>query len=94
MCRSLIYLSSVLNAVIVSIWKIIKFKTGLRLAARMAILVTGAAGFIGYHVAKALLDDGEEIVGVDDFNDYYDRIKDPSGYSRPRMVKLGVSLIY
>jgi len=38
----------------------------------MSVLVTGAAGFIGMHVASALLDRGEEVVGVDDLNDYYD----------------------
>lgn len=35
-------------------------------------LVTGAAGFIGYHVAAALLDRGDEVVGLDDLNPYYD----------------------
>lgn len=38
----------------------------------MPILVTGAAGFIGYHVSEALLSRGEEVVGVDNVNDYYD----------------------
>ncbi len=38
----------------------------------MTILVTGAAGFIGYSVAKALLARGEEVVGIDNLNDYYD----------------------
>lgn len=38
----------------------------------MAILVTGAAGFIGMHVAEALLARGQSVIGVDDFNDYYD----------------------
>jgi UDP-glucuronate 4-epimerase len=36
------------------------------------IVVTGAAGFIGMHVAERLLDRGESVVGVDSFNDYYD----------------------
>ena len=41
------------------------------------ILVTGAAGFIGYHVAKALLDRGDAVVGLDNLNDYYDvRLKE------------------
>ncbi|MEM6352200.1 MAG: NAD-dependent epimerase [Cyanobacteria bacterium P01_D01_bin.14] len=36
------------------------------------ILVTGAAGFIGYHVAHRLLQQGHEVIGVDNLNDYYD----------------------
>ncbi|VAW52112.1 Nucleotide sugar epimerase [hydrothermal vent metagenome] len=38
----------------------------------MKILVTGAAGFIGMSVAKALLERGDEVVGIDNLNDYYD----------------------
>ncbi len=38
----------------------------------MTVLVTGAAGFIGYHVSAALLARGERVVGVDDLNPYYD----------------------
>jgi UDP-glucuronate 4-epimerase len=37
-----------------------------------AILITGAAGFIGYHVARRLLENGRAVVGVDNLNDYYD----------------------
>ena len=36
------------------------------------ILVTGAAGFIGYHVARRLLERGDGVVGIDNLNDYYD----------------------
>jgi len=36
------------------------------------ILVTGAAGFIGFHLAKRLTDSGEMVVGLDNVNDYYD----------------------
>jgi UDP-glucuronate 4-epimerase len=38
----------------------------------MKILVTGAAGFIGYHVARRLLERGDHVVGFDVVNDYYD----------------------
>ena len=38
----------------------------------MKILVTGAAGFIGFHTAKQLLEDGHQVIGIDNLNDYYD----------------------
>jgi UDP-glucuronate 4-epimerase len=41
------------------------------------VLVTGAAGFIGMHVARRLLSDGHEVVGLDNLNAYYDpRLKE------------------
>ncbi|NCB21188.1 MAG: NAD-dependent epimerase/dehydratase family protein, partial [Clostridia bacterium] len=39
---------------------------------KKTILVTGSAGFIGYHSAKKLLEAGHIIIGADNFNDYYD----------------------
>tara|TARA_Y100001970_G_C14225347_1_gene855295 strand:+ start:1438 stop:2403 length:966 start_codon:yes stop_codon:yes gene_type:complete len=36
------------------------------------ILITGSAGFIGFHLCKSLLDDGVSVVGVDNLNEYYD----------------------
>ncbi len=38
----------------------------------MKILVTGSAGFIGYHLCRRLLAEGEAVLGIDNFNDYYD----------------------
>ena len=37
------------------------------------IIITGSAGFIGFHLAKKLLENGFEVVGVDNLNDYYDK---------------------
>jgi UDP-glucuronate 4-epimerase len=60
----------------------------------MKILVTGAAGFIGFHTARALLDRGDEVVGLDNLNDYYDvnlkkaRIATLEDRSNWRFVKL------
>ena len=50
----------------------------------MKILITGSAGFIGYHLSKSLLDDGYEVLGIDNINTYYDQnIK----YSRLEILK-------
>ncbi len=38
----------------------------------MKVLITGAAGFIGYHLAAALCERGEDVIGIDNLNDYYD----------------------
>ena len=63
----------------------------------MKILVTGAAGFIGYHTARALLARGDEVVGVDNLNEYYDvtlkhaRLKQFDGNPRFRFIKLDVA---
>ena len=38
----------------------------------MSVLVTGSAGFIGMHTAKALLEKNEDVIGIDNINDYYD----------------------
>ncbi|HSN04895.1 MAG TPA: GDP-mannose 4,6-dehydratase, partial [Nitrospira sp.] len=41
------------------------------------ILVTGVAGFIGFHVAQRLLERGDRVIGLDNVNDYYDvRLKE------------------
>lgn len=50
----------------------------------MKVLVTGAAGFIGFFVAKRLLERGDEVVGLDNLNDYYDvRLK----YARLALIE-------
>ena len=36
------------------------------------VLVTGSAGFIGYHLTKALIKDNKTVLGIDNFNKYYD----------------------
>ncbi len=57
------------------------------------ILVTGSAGFIGFHVARRLLEDGYAVAGFDSVNDYYDvrlkeaRLKQLEGYEKFRFVK-------
>ena len=38
----------------------------------MKILVTGAAGFIGFHICKKFVDYEIDVIGIDNFNDYYD----------------------
>ena len=38
----------------------------------MTLLLTGAAGFIGFHVAEAFLGQGRQVIGIDNLNDYYD----------------------
>ena len=38
----------------------------------MRFLVTGTAGFIGFHLARRLLEEGQEVVGIDGFTPYYD----------------------
>ncbi|MDQ2732340.1 MAG: GDP-mannose 4,6-dehydratase, partial [Armatimonadota bacterium] len=38
----------------------------------MKVMVTGAAGFIGYHVSKQMLERGDDVIGLDSLNSYYD----------------------
>ncbi len=61
------------------------------------ILVTGAAGFIGFHLSRRLSERGSEVVGLDNLNDYYDvqlkqdRLKELEGRARFRFVKLDLT---
>jgi len=63
----------------------------------MKYLITGAAGFIGMHTAKRLLEQGEEVVGLDNLNDYYDpalkqyRLAQLTPYPRFRFVKIDLA---
>ena len=63
----------------------------------MKILVTGAAGFIGFHTSKKLLDRGDEVVGLDNFNDYYDvslkegRAEILDAYDNFKMVRMDLA---
>lgn len=60
------------------------------------ILITGAAGFIGFHLSKRLLARGDQVVGLDNINDYYDphlklgRLAQLEGAPGFRMVKCGL----
>ena len=63
----------------------------------MKYLITGAAGFIGMHTAKRLLEQGEEVVGLDNLNDYYDpalkeyRLAQLTPYPNFRFVKMDLA---
>ena len=61
------------------------------------IVVTGAAGFIGYHVARRLLERGEEVIGLDCLTTYYDvtlkeaRLRELAPYPKFRFLKIDVA---
>ncbi|MBZ0142396.1 MAG: NAD-dependent epimerase [Rhodocyclaceae bacterium] len=63
----------------------------------MKVLITGAAGFIGMHVAQRLLARGDEVVGIDNLNDYYDvglkeaRLAQLAGLPGFRFVRLDIA---
>ena len=63
----------------------------------MKILVTGAAGFIGFHAARTLLDRGETVVGLDNLNAYYDpalkraRLQMLKQYSNFKFIELNIA---
>jgi UDP-glucuronate 4-epimerase len=63
----------------------------------MRVLITGAAGFIGMHVARQLLERGDEVIGIDNLNEYYDvrlkqaRLAQLAPYRNFRFVKLDIA---
>lgn len=63
----------------------------------MTVLVTGAAGFIGFSTARALLERGEPVLGVDNLNDYYDvrlkqaRVAELEKFGKFRFQKLDIA---
>ena len=63
----------------------------------MKVLVTGAAGFIGYHICKLLCERGDEIVGIDNLNDYYDvslkqaRLQQLAAFTNFRFCKIDIA---
>lgn len=54
---------------------------------KQKVLVTGAAGFIGFHITKKLLENGNEVIGIDNINDYYD-----INLKYARLTKSGISI--
>lgn len=54
----------------------------------MTLLVTGAAGFIGYHLSKRLLEAGHQVIGIDNINDYYS-----PDLKYDRLSKLGIARV-
>ncbi|MBX2857016.1 MAG: NAD-dependent epimerase [Cellvibrionaceae bacterium] len=63
----------------------------------MKVLITGAAGFIGYHLCKQLLERGDRVLGIDNLNDYYDvnlklaRLEGLKGYASFEFIKLDIA---
>ena len=63
----------------------------------MKVLVTGAAGFIGFHVCRYLLDRGDEVIGIDNLNDYYEvelkhaRLNELQPYASFRFMRMDIA---
>ena len=65
----------------------------------MKVLVTGAAGFIGYFICKAFCARGDEIIGIDNLNDYYDvnlkqaRLAQLAGFANFQFFKIDIPIV-
>ena len=63
----------------------------------MRVLITGAAGFIGYHLCRSLLEDDYEVLGIDNLNDYYDpnlkttRLEQLNSYKNFKFEKVDIA---
>ncbi|MCJ7746257.1 MAG: SDR family NAD(P)-dependent oxidoreductase, partial [Desulfobacterales bacterium] len=61
------------------------------------ILITGAAGFIGFHLCKKLVEYDDEVIGLDNLNDYYDinlkkdRLKQVEGRKNFQFLKMDIA---
>ncbi len=74
-----------------------EFRRGQSRYRLLTILVTGVAGFIGYHLARALLERGETVLGLDSLSDYYDpalkqaRLDQLAPYERFRFARVDIA---
>ena len=63
----------------------------------MTLLITGAAGFVGFHLSRSLLSEGISVIGIDNLNDYYNvslklaRLEQLKGYSNFEFIKLDLA---
>ena len=66
---------------------------------KVKFLVTGSAGFIGFHVVQRLCEQGHKVIGIDNLNDYYDvnlklaRLNELKKYSSFEFIKLDLARV-